>query len=56
MDAFEQKDADDYERVGRYPTAASARTGLFVPEWGKLFVSVPHRGGQRAEVLVYEAK
>jgi DNA-binding beta-propeller fold protein YncE len=56
VDVFEQKDADHYERIGHYATAAGARTGLFVPEWGKLFVAVPHRGEQRAEILVYETK
>jgi DNA-binding beta-propeller fold protein YncE len=56
VDVFEQKDADHYGRIGHYPTAAGARTGLFVPEWSKLFVAVPHRGEQRAEVLVFETK
>lgn len=56
VDVFEQKDPDHYTRAGHYPTAAGARTGLFVPDWGKLFVAVPHRGDQRAEILVYETK
>jgi DNA-binding beta-propeller fold protein YncE len=56
VDVFEQKDADHYDRIAHYPTAAGARTGLFVPEWSKLFVAVPHRGEQRAEVLVYQTK
>ncbi len=56
VDVFERKDADRYNRIGHYATAAGARTGLFVPEWGKLFVAVPHRGAQRAEILVYETK
>jgi DNA-binding beta-propeller fold protein YncE len=54
VDVFEQKDADQYNRVARQSTAPGARTGLFVAEWGELFVAVPHRDGQRAEVLVYE--
>jgi hypothetical protein len=41
---------------GHYPTSSGARTGLFVAEWSKLFVAVPHRGVQRAEVLVYQMK
>jgi hypothetical protein len=53
---FEQKSADQYDRVAHYPTAPGARTGLFVPDWGKLFVAVPRRGEQRAEVLVFEAR
>ncbi len=56
VDVFEQKSADRYDRVAHYPTAPGARTGLFVPDWGKLFVAVPHRGEQRAGILVFEAK
>lgn len=56
VDVFEQKGADQYDRIAHYPTAPGARTGLFVPDWGKLFVAVPHRGEQRAEILAFEAK
>jgi DNA-binding beta-propeller fold protein YncE len=56
VDVLEQKDADHYNRIAHQATASGARTGLFVPEWGKLFVAVPHRGGQHSEVLVYETK
>jgi len=56
VDVLEQKSADQYERVVHTATAPGARTGLFAPEWGKLFVAVPHMGAQRAEVLVYETK
>jgi hypothetical protein len=53
VDVFEQKDADRYERISHISTAPGARTGLFVADWGKLFVAVPHRGEQRAEILVF---
>jgi len=56
VDVFEREDADRYDRIAHIATAAGARTGLFVPEWSKLFVAVPHRGEQRAEVLVYQTK
>ena len=56
VDVFGQRDADHYERVEHIATAAGARTGLFVADWGKLFVAVPHRGEQRAAVLIYETK
>jgi DNA-binding beta-propeller fold protein YncE len=56
VDVFGQRDADHYERVEHITTAAGARTGLFVADWGKLFVAVPHRGQQRAAVLIYETK
>ena len=56
VDVFEQKDADHYGRSAHFATATGARTGLFVPDWGKLFVAVPHRGAQGAEILVYDTK
>ncbi len=55
VDVLEQQDADHYRRFARHATAPGARTGLFVPEWGELLVAAPHRGGQRAAILVYEA-
>ncbi len=56
VDAFEQKDPDHYNRIAHIATAAGARTGLFVSEWGHLFVAVPHRGEQISKVLIYETK
>jgi DNA-binding beta-propeller fold protein YncE len=56
IDVFGQKDSDHYERIEHISTAAGARTGLFVAEWGKLFVAVPHRGEQRAAVFIYDTK
>jgi hypothetical protein len=53
VDILRQRDADHYDRIERLPTAPGARTGLLVAEWGKLFVAVPHRGDQRAAILVY---
>ena len=56
VDVFAQKDADRYDRTAHFATAPGARTGLFVPDWGSLFVAVPHRGEQRAEIRIYETK
>ena len=56
VDAFEQKDPDHYSRIAHIATAAGARTGLFVPDWGQLFVAVPHRGEQISKILIYETK
>ena len=55
-EAFAQRDADHNDRVQHIATAPGARTGLFVREWEKLFVAVPHRAEQRAEVLLYDVK
>jgi len=54
VDVVDQKDAEHYNRIAHYPTAPGARTGLFVPALGKLFIAVPHRGEQHPEILVYE--
>jgi DNA-binding beta-propeller fold protein YncE len=56
VDVLARRDAGRYERVARVATAPGARTGLFVPEWNKLFVAVPNRGEQRAAVLIFDTK
>jgi hypothetical protein len=55
ISAFEQVDADRYTPFGRIPTATGARTSLFVAGAHKLYVAVPHRGNQVAELRVFEA-
>jgi hypothetical protein len=56
IDVLQQKDADHYEALSHIPTAAGARTGLFVPDLARLYLAVPHRGQQAAEVRVYAAQ
>jgi hypothetical protein len=41
-------------RIARIPTAAGARTSLFAPDQDRLYVAVPHRGAQEAEILVFQ--
>jgi hypothetical protein len=53
---FQQIDSDHYQPLTKIPTAAGARTALFVPELNRLYLAVPHRGSQRAEVRVYNAQ
>lgn len=53
---IQQQDADHYKTLAKIPTALGARTSLFVAELGRLYLAVPHRGTQRAEVRVYEAQ
>jgi DNA-binding beta-propeller fold protein YncE len=43
-------------RIARIAGAPGARTALFVPADGRLYLAVPHRGAQRAEVRVFEAR
>ena len=54
IDIIEQTDANNYKAVTKIDTADGARTGLFVPERDALFVAVPHRGSQQAEIRCYQ--
>lgn len=56
IEEWQERDPDHYERIGRFPTPADARTGLFVPDLGELFETIPHHGQQAAEILVYATK
>ena len=53
IDVIEQADANRYKASAKIETANGARTGLFVPERDSLFVAVPHRGSQQAEIRCY---
>ena len=55
LDVF-QDHGDRFARVAHVATASGARTSLFVPEQGRLYLAVPHRGRQKAEVRVYEVR
>jgi DNA-binding beta-propeller fold protein YncE len=54
VDVLQRDAGDAFKRTARIATASGARTGLFVPEQSRLYVAVPHRGAQRAEIRVYE--
>ena len=56
ISVFAQLDADKYQPVAKIPTAPGARTSLFVPALGRLYLAVPHRGKQASEVRVYETQ
>lgn len=43
-------------RLTRITTAAGARTALFAPDQGRLYLAVPHRGAQRAEIRIYQVR
>ena len=54
IDVVEDQGGNRFTRIGHVATAAGARTSLFVAEQGRLYLAVPHRGNQRAEVRVYD--
>jgi DNA-binding beta-propeller fold protein YncE len=56
LDVFQGQDANHFVRLAHIATAAGARTSLFVPELARLYLAVPHRGAQKAEIRIYEAR
>ncbi len=56
IDVFQRGELGRYAPAGRMKTAAGARTCLYSPGEEKLYLAVPHRGDQRAEVRVYDAR
>ena len=56
IDIIEQTDANSYKVLTKIDTANGARTGLFVPERDELFVAVPRRGSQDAEIRAYRVE
>ncbi|HYS95887.1 MAG TPA: hypothetical protein VEL08_05100, partial [Chthoniobacterales bacterium] len=56
IDIIEQTDQNNYKPLSKVGTAEGARTGLFVPERDTLFIAVPHRGSQQAEIRCYRIR
>lgn len=50
-----RRQGDTLQRMTRLATRRGARTGLWVPPLSRLYVAVPARGGEPAEVRVFEA-
>jgi YVTN family beta-propeller protein len=55
ISVIERSGADHYRLLGNVPTAEGARTSYWLPGAKTLYVAVPHRGAQRAEVRAYRA-
>lgn len=53
IDVFRRDSAAGYVLTGSVRTSARARTGLFVPEDGRLYVAAPAMHATPARVLVY---
>jgi hypothetical protein len=51
---YQQQDANHYSRMAQFETVKGARTSLFVPELGRLFVAVRQEGDNPAAIRVYE--
>jgi DNA-binding beta-propeller fold protein YncE len=54
IDVLGASDTGHWTVSARITTGPGARTALLVPELRRLYVAVPHRGSQHAEIRVFE--
>jgi YVTN family beta-propeller protein len=54
IDIVERSSADNYQRLAKIATASGARTCFFSPDLDRLYLAVPDRGNQKAEIRVYQ--
>lgn|ERR1035437_682495 len=54
LDTVEQTTPDTYKALSKLPTAPGARTSYFAPSLDRLYLAVPVRGPQKAELRVYQ--
>jgi DNA-binding beta-propeller fold protein YncE len=54
LDVLQRRNADHYERSAHLPTRAGARTCYYSADLDRLFLAVPQRGGQDAEIRIYQ--
>jgi len=54
VEVISQRDADHYERSERLSTRSGARTSFFSTQLDALFLAVPQRNGQDAEIRIYQ--
>ena len=56
ISVFEQTNPDNYKLLGKVDTAQGARTSLFIADSGMLYVAVPRRGSQQAEIRALQSE
>jgi hypothetical protein len=52
--AYQQKDADHYEAIGKISTTSGAGTSFWSPELNRYYVGAPAHDGEQAAILVFE--
>jgi len=55
IDVIQDQGENQFSRIAHMPTAPGARTSLYVADQSRLYLAVPHRGNQKAEIRVFEA-
>ena len=56
IDVIDQRDADHYQKQGRIPTVAGARTSAFSVALNVFCLGVPRRGSEPAEIRVFQTQ
>ena len=56
LSVIAQQNANHYEALAKIPTAPGARTSFFAPQLHRLYLAVPRRGNQSAQLRVYEVQ
>ena len=56
ISVFQQNDPDHYELVANVPTAVGIRTGYFFTKRDRLYVGLPAKGNESAQIWTYEAE
>ncbi len=56
ISVFQQNDPDHYSEVARVPSGIGIRTGYFFAKRDRLYVGVPAKGNEPAQVWTYEAE
>jgi WD40 repeat protein len=51
---YEQKGADEYTPMVKVASEADSQPSIWVPQFNRLYISVPQAGNREAEILVYE--
>ena len=54
IDILRAGPSGQFAQVAKIPTALGARTALYVSKLRRLYLAVPHRGRQQAEIRVFE--
>lgn len=54
LDTIEQTAPDTYKTLSKLPTAPGARTCYFASSLDRLYLAVPDRGSQKAEIRVFQ--
>ncbi len=56
ISVFQQNDPDHYELIENVPSAIGVRTGYFFARRDRMYVGVPAKGSEPAQVWTYEAE